>query len=244
MSALLLTVIPAVVGLVALLALIALYWAQRPSAGRPDVPLRSLDFVAIDTETTGLDLRVDRVVALAAIPFRGGQAEVAAGYTRLVNPGRPIPDEARRIHGISDGDVRDALPLGAALPEFLEACRDRAIVAHTAWFDLTLINRAARQAGLPELQGPVLDIGALANALFPSWWDLSLEGLSRLTEVVPIDRHTARGDALTAGVIFQRLIPLLEQRGVASVADAVKLQRRGPLVADGPGASGGGLSGP
>jgi DNA polymerase-3 subunit epsilon/CBS domain-containing protein len=206
--------------------------------------LRELEFVAIDTETTGLDLRVARVVALAAIPFADGRADEAAGYTRLVNPGSPIPDEARQIHGISDLAVRDALPVAAALPEFLDICRDRAIVAHTAGFDLTLINRAAREARLPEIQGPVLDIGALANALFPSWWDLSLEGLGRLTEVEPIDRHTARGDALTAGLIFQRLIPLLEQHGVQTLAGALRLQRRGSIVPGGPGATGGGLSGP
>jgi DNA polymerase III epsilon subunit-like protein len=227
-----------------LLAGLGTLWRIRARAALSEVLLRGLEFVAIDTETTGLDLRVARVVSLAAIPFVGGRADEAAGYTRLVNPGCPIPDEAQRIHGISDHAVRDALPLAAVLPELLDACGDRVIVAHTAAFDLTLINRAAREAGLPEIRGPVLDIGALANALFPSWWDLSLEGLGRLTEVEPIDRHTARGDALTAGLIFQRLIPLLEQRGVRTVAGALKFQRRGPVVPHGPGPTGGGLSGP
>ena len=92
--------------------------------------------------------------------------------------------------------------------------------------------------------GPVLDIGALAHALFPSWWDLSLEGLAHLVEVQPIGRHTAEGDALTAGLIFVRLVPLLEQRGVTTLSDALAVQRRGPIVPAGPGATGGGLAGP
>ncbi len=192
--------------------------ARRRRSVRHDVPLHDVEFVAIDLETTGLDPRRDVIVALAAIPFVGGQAQPDAGYTRIVNPGQPIPAAAQAIHGIGDADVQDAPSAAAALPEFLLRCRDRVIV--------------------------VLDIGAIAHALFPSWWDLSLEGLGRLLEVAVIRRHTADGDALTAGTIFHRMLPLLAQRGVLTLGEALRLQRRGALVPDGPGATGGGLAGP
>ena len=83
-----------------------MWWRRRvrPSASTP--ALRGLHFVAIDTETTGLDPHHDVLVALAAIPFRDGEPHVEDGYTRLVNPGRPIPHAATAIHGIADGDVR------------------------------------------------------------------------------------------------------------------------------------------
>ncbi len=218
--------------------------ARRRRSVRHDVPLHDVEFVAIDLETTGLDPRRDVIVALAAIPFVGGQAQPDAGYTRIVNPGQPIPAAAQAIHGIGDADVQDAPSAAAALPEFLLRCRDRVIVAHTAGFDLAIIKRAARAAGLTPVEGPVLDIGAIAHALFPSWWDLSLEGLGRLLEVAVIRRHTADGDALTAGTIFHRMLPLLAQRGVLTLGEALRLQRRGALVPDGPGATGGGLAGP
>jgi DNA polymerase III epsilon subunit-like protein len=214
---------------------------RRPGRG---VPLRELDFVAIDLETTGLDPRRDIPVAMAAVSFIGGQPRPEGGYATLVNPRRPIPPEAQRIHGVTDADVNGAPDVAAALPPFLDACRSRPIVAHTAGFDLAIINRAAEALQLRRLDGDVLDLGALAHGLFPSWWDLSLDGLARLTEVEPVGRHTAEGDALTAGLIFRRLIPLLEQHGVRTLADALRLQRRGALVPGGPGATGGGLSGP
>jgi DNA polymerase III epsilon subunit-like protein len=206
--------------------------------------LDRLEFVAIDTETTGLDPGRDAIVALAAIPFVGGHARPEAGYTSLVNPDRPIPPTAQAIHGIGDAEVRDAPPPRSALPDFLQVCRGRPLVAHTAHFDLAVIARAARLAGLPPLEGPALDIGALAHGLFPSWWDLSLEGLGRLVELEPIDRHTARGDALTAGLIFLRMVPLLARVGVTSLPAAIRLQRRTALLPGGPGAAGSGLMGP
>lgn len=222
----------------------AVWWMRmRPSGGR-EVALGDLEFVAIDTETTGLDSKTDALVAVAAIPFGDGKPRLAEGIDRLVNPRRPIPHAARIIHGIGDSDVRAAPSAEAVLPALYAVCDGRPVVAHTAWFDLALINRAARRAGLPPLRGPVLDIGVLARALFPSWWDLSLEGLARLVEVQVVNRHTARGDALTAGLIFLRMVPRLEERGIRTLAAALKLQRRSPLIRGGPGATGGGLSGP
>ena len=218
--------------------------ARRRQSARHDVLLSDMEFVAIDLETTGLDPRRDVIVALAAIPFVGGRSRPDAGYSRIVNPGRPIPAAARAIHGIGDADVQNAPPVPAALPELLARCRDRVIVAHTASFDLAIINRASRAAGLTPVESPVLDVGVLAHALFPSWWDLGLEGLGRLLEVEVIGRHTADGDALTAGAIFVRMMPLLAQRGVLSLEDALRLQRRGALFPSGPSATGGGLAGP
>jgi DNA polymerase III alpha subunit (gram-positive type) len=222
----------------------ALWWSRGGSPHPPDVTLEDLEFVAIDTETTGLDPKTDALVSVAAIPFAGGKPRLAEALDRLVNPQRPMPEAARAIHGIGDDDVRNAPAAEAVLPDLLAACDGRPIVAHTAWFDLTLLNRAARRAGLAQLRGPVLDIGVLARALFPSWWDLSLEGLGRLMEVEMVDRHTAHGDALTAGLIFVRMIPRLEEKGVRTLSAALRLQRRSPLVQAGPGATGGGLSGP
>ncbi|MGH7365868.1 MAG: 3'-5' exonuclease, partial [Candidatus Rokuibacteriota bacterium] len=86
----------------------AVWWIRAGLTREPEVALGDLEFVAIDTETTGLDPKTDALVAVAAIPFAGGKPRLAAGLDRLVNPRRPIPDAARAIHGIADADVRAA----------------------------------------------------------------------------------------------------------------------------------------
>ena len=222
----------------------ALWRSYRRRSVRSPVDLADLEFVAIDLETTGLDPRRDAIVALAAIPFTGSPPRPEGGYVTLVDPGRPIPPAARAIHGIGDADVRGAPSAEDALSRFLEVCDGRPIIAHTAAFDLAFINRFARAGRLPTVRGVVLDIGAIAHGLFPSWWDLSLEGLGRLLEFDPIDRHTARGDALSAGAMFLRMIPLLERHGVRTLQGTLKVQRRAALLPGGPGATGGGLAGP
>jgi DNA polymerase III subunit epsilon len=69
-----------------------LRWHEwRAALPRDRRPLATLldDFVAIDLETTGLDARRDTAVALAIVPFRGG--EPLEAFETLINPGRPIP---------------------------------------------------------------------------------------------------------------------------------------------------------
>ena len=61
--------------------------------------------VFFDLETTGLDVRNDRIVELALItlPPQGDVLERVRRY----NPGLPIPTEATAVHGITDADVAD-----------------------------------------------------------------------------------------------------------------------------------------
>lgn len=56
-----------------------------------------------DLETTGVNVAEDRIVEISIIKLNpDGSEEV---YTRLVNPGIPIPTEAAAIHGISNEKV-------------------------------------------------------------------------------------------------------------------------------------------
>ena len=59
--------------------------------------------VFFDLETTGTDTATDRIVQMYFIKMtpEGYQRD----YSRLVNPGIPIPPEATAVHGITDEDV-------------------------------------------------------------------------------------------------------------------------------------------
>ena len=66
----------------------------------------------LDVETTGLFPAMgDRVVEIGIVVCRGDrEVELVA---KLVNPGRPIPPDAQRVHGIQDRDVADRASTGA-----------------------------------------------------------------------------------------------------------------------------------
>ena len=63
-------------------------------------------FIALDFETTGLQVKTDRIIEVAAILFENG--EPTKRFTSLVKPGIPIPTLIENITGITNKMVEDA----------------------------------------------------------------------------------------------------------------------------------------
>jgi DNA polymerase III epsilon subunit-like protein len=57
----------------------------------PAVPLLALDAVGIDTETTGLDVRRDRIVQLGSVAISAGAVVSNETVEILVNPHVAVP---------------------------------------------------------------------------------------------------------------------------------------------------------
>ena len=85
---------------------------------RNATPLVSLDAVALDLETTGLDSRSARIVELGAVRVAAGRFNPSAQPFRvLVQPGEPIPPAATRIHGIDQAMVASAPRFAGVWPD-------------------------------------------------------------------------------------------------------------------------------
>src|SRR5579859_2264688 len=82
--------------------------------------LRSLDeieFVIIDTETTGLRPGSHRVIEVAGVRVRG--SEVLGSFQSLLNPGVRIPNFIAQFTGIPQTMASTAPASQEALPDFL-----------------------------------------------------------------------------------------------------------------------------
>jgi DNA polymerase-3 subunit epsilon len=112
-----------------------------------DVPL-----VAIDTETTGRDPAVDRVVEIACVVWERGQ--VTARHRWLVNPERSIPTEALEVHGITDDDVKDQPTFKAVCHEILAVLEGKIPLAYNAEFDRMFLNEELLRAGIVGKKSP------------------------------------------------------------------------------------------
>jgi len=117
-----------------------------------DHSITDLSVVAIDTETTGRDPSVDRIVEVACVVWRG--SDVHARRSWLVDPERPIPEEVRAVHGISDDDVRGKPRFSEIVPELLEALRDAVPLAYNAEFDRGFLMAELARAGIGPMGAP------------------------------------------------------------------------------------------
>ena len=110
-------------------------------------------FAVIDFETTGVDRNQDRVVEMAIVLFDNGI--VTGTHQWLVNPGMPIPEEARAIHGIGNDEVKDAPSFAEIARDVMAALAGRMPIAYNADFDRGFLHAEMTRAGFgPRSDGP------------------------------------------------------------------------------------------
>ena len=141
-----------------------------------DYAVPGLCFAAIDTETTGRDPLVDRVVEVACVFWRDGA--IIDRKSWLVNPGCPIPKEAFDIHGIGDDEVKDAPPFHAIVPELYACLEGYVPMAYNAEYDRKiLLAELSRVDGLPAQVPPAFRKGV--EWIDPLVWARELQKLEK-----------------------------------------------------------------
>lgn len=188
---------------------------------RPDLDLTALPACAIDLETTGLDVAKDRVVSAGGVGLIGVEGDDNPPFDRLVNPGIAIPRRSSVIHGITDNMVSDAATIGEVLPTLDAYIGGRVVIGHHIGFDLAILKNEAARVGRADWRTPrFLDIAHLATGLRRGWHDLALEAMAERFNVTITGRHTALGDARAAAAIWREMIPMLQLKGIATLAQA------------------------
>ena len=155
-------------------------------------------FVALDLETTGLEVGRDRITEVGMVRFT--HAGVDATYDQLVNPGREIPLRIQQLTGITNADVRDAPHFNGLRLEIEEFLGQATIVGQNIGFDLAFL----AAAGLTP-PGDVIDTLELATLLEPQHRRQSLAALAERHNVPMPSAHRALADAETTRGVFLAL---------------------------------------
>ena len=183
------------------------------------IPLLSLDAIAFDSETTGLDTSQARMIQIGAVRIVHGEVDEDSNFQAMINPGVPIPAQSQAIHGISDADVADAAGFTEVVHQFDEWRKDSVLIGYASGFDLAMLKRERELAGLEWVSPRCLDVRFLVNLLRPNLPDFSLDTIAGWVGVEIKDRHSALGDAVATARIFVELIPRLREQGIRTLAE-------------------------
>ncbi len=176
--------------------------------------------VLFDTETTGLDpLQGDRLIEIACLELHR-DLPTGRHFHALVNPGRHIPEDATRIHGITNAHLQDKPAFAHILDDLLAFLADDPLVAHNAPFDFAFLNAELARLDRPSLHPTrMVDTLLLAKTRFPGLPN-SLDALCRRFEI-DLSERTSHNALLDCRLLAQVYVELTggRQRGFELAAE-------------------------
>jgi DNA polymerase III epsilon subunit family exonuclease len=164
--------------------------------------ISTLDFVAFDTETTGLQPYSEGLVEVAAVRFDlvNGPKEY---FQTLVHPGKSIPANVIAVHGITDEMVKGAPTIDKVLPSFYRFLDGAIPVAHNASFDIGFLALHSLRSGILPPEGPVLDSCMFSRRMNKEFSSHRLEYLVKDFGISESTFHRALADAKSCAEVFR-----------------------------------------
>ena len=175
--------------------------------------------VVLDTETTGLSPATgDRLVEIGCVELVN---HLPSGKTFHVylNPQRSMPEEAFRVHGLSDEFLADKPLFSAVAADFRAFIDDATLIIHNAPFDMGFLNTELEKLGHPRLGNEVIDTVMLARQRHPGA-RVSLDALCKHYGI-DTSRRTLHGALLDSEILAEVYLELIggRQAGLALVAE-------------------------
>ncbi len=162
--------------------------------------------VALDLETSGLDPRSDRILAIAAIPVEGTRVVLHQRFEQLICDTGPVNPEAIRHHRLRPQDVAEGATLADAMYGLQAWLKDRPIVGYATAFDLAFLRRAAAPLGinLPKRHADVRELmhQRQRRGSPESAQHLRFEQIAAELDTPIVGRHSALGDALSTALMW------------------------------------------
>jgi DNA polymerase III, epsilon subunit, Proteobacterial len=124
--------------------------------------------IIFDTETTGLDNRLDRIIEIGGVELEN---LFPTGRTLhlYINPdGREIHPDAQAVHGITKEQLADKPTFAMVADQIISFFEGAKFVAHNATFDMGFLNAEFERLGIPPVAPErVIDTLALARRRHP-----------------------------------------------------------------------------
>lgn len=163
----------------------------------PHIPA---EFVAVDLETTGLDVMSDEILEIGGVLFRHG-VETNETFSSIISVDRQVPREITEITGITQAMVSElGQPINVALAKFKSFVSDLPIIAYNAEFDKKFLDKSYSKIN-QILQNKFICSLEMAREAW-SIPNYKLATVAKFHGLSTNGTHRALKDSLLAGLIY------------------------------------------
>ena len=172
------------------------------------------EWVTLDCETTGLDVRRDRIISIGAVRIVGNRLLTSQRLELLVRPERALKGESVRVHRLREQDVALGMDPAQAVRQLLDFIGSRPLVGYYLAFDVAMLNREMWPLLGVRLPQPKIEVSAMyydfKNRQLPAHQrggTIDLRFATMMNDLgLPLrDAHDALNDAVMAGLAFVKL---------------------------------------
>ncbi len=186
-------------------------------------------FVVLDTETTGLDPKKDRILSIGAIAVKGNTIVVDDSFEAYLKQDFGKNDSIA-VHEITPGSAANAREAKQVMKDFINYVGGSIIIGHYVDFDFQILSESCLRNFGFRLKNKRYDTMQLlkrtdnhfAYTNLHKAEDLNLENVCNRYHLPIDDRHTAIGDAMATALLFTRQLKKLQHRGVKTVGELLK----------------------
>ena len=160
----------------------------------------TLNFVALDIETTGLMQQRDEIIEIAAVRFVNGKA--TERFVSLVKPRGKVPKFIQHLTHISPADLKDAPDIKDVLHRLKDFVGKDTLVGHNVGFDTGFINHNFALIGEFPLMNATWDTVELSRIYMPFIANHKLGTMVQHFGIPLENAHRADADAVAAGELL------------------------------------------
>ncbi|EGG89769.1 hypothetical protein HMPREF0491_00899 [Lachnospiraceae oral taxon 107 str. F0167] len=188
--------------------------------------MSTLNYIAIDLETSGIKLRSDKIIEVGLLKIK--DSHITDTFSCLINPEIEINEEILRLTGIKKRELYNAESINEVIGHIVEFCEDYDLLGHNTVFDYSFIKREASRAGLVfDKKG--LDTYKLCKKILPADIKKNLTDACRYFGIERKNPHRAFSDAYYTHLLFQKIMENFPDFNFSPEHMEVKLKKFIPI---------------
>ncbi len=171
---------------------------------------KSGEYVVFDTETTGLNPKVDDILSIGAVKIKDNKILTSETFEVFLKNSKDISAKSIEIHGIRPIDLENAKESHEAIKEFLHFIGSRTLVGYYLEFDINMINKYTKKMLGITLPNKAVEVSEIyfdkTIELIPQGnIDLRFDTILKKCGVPDMGAHNAVNDAIMTAMIYLKL---------------------------------------
>ena len=201
-------------------------WRRLPAADL-SVMHEEQRYVVVDVETSGLNMKKDRLISIGAVALVAGRLDFNDAFQVVLRQEQVSTHANILIHGISGSAQSAGVDPVEGLLAFLQYVGKSPLVAYHAFFDHSMIGKAIREYLGMELAQPWIDLAWVLPDFFSFRGDanVALDDWLHHFGIESILRHNAVSDAYATAKLLQVAIAGGQQKGATSPVAFIRIEK-------------------